>query len=604
VTVRPGRLGALRLPLLASLLAAVVVGSTAGLLGWAMAGARRAEAARHRDIAQRVFDAMEAELSDLVTQEEARSFLEYRAYYVPQQSKLANPVRSPLAEGGDNPLVQDYFQVEADGALTTPSVLRDNELAWASEEGWTPPATAAEELRELEEAVALVAPRPEKMSWSMPSPRSIRPAPVPEPPPARPQQPGPSSVDLLNKLGSAKRGNRKAQAVQTNPANLQVYNAEPVPEAQAVQTLDGGTLPTADVLVSPLRGRRQGDDLVLFRRVHLDGEVTTQGFVVDLDSMRDHLQQRVLGATGLDEHVELAWTGEAPSGRWVFTHRFAAPFDTVTVSAGMEPIPGVTGVEEGLLQGVAVLLAGLLVVVGGALVWAVRSELAYAARRQDFVAAVSHELRTPLTSIRMYAEMLRDGMVPDPQRQHTYHETITSEAERLSRLIGNVLELSRLEKGRAQPEAVAGELAPLVADAVATLTPHAAAQGVSFVVEVPDGLPPVKVEPDALLQVLVNLMDNAVKFGGPGEVHLVAEDGRDGVILRVRDGGPGVPRRQLSQIFEPFYRGERELTRTTKGTGIGLALVRGLVRGMGGEVSARNHPDGGLEVALRLRAAT
>ena len=110
-----------------------------------------------------------------------------------------------------------------------------------------------------------------------------------------------------------------------------------------------------------------------------------------------------------------------------------------------------------------------------------------------------------------------------------------------------------------------------------------------------------------LHQVLLNLVDNAVKFSTESEdrrvtVQALTEDRL--VIVKVRDRGPGIPRAQLTRVMEPFFRGERELTRTTKGTGIGLALVDGLMRRMGGRVSLRNHPQGGLEVTLQLARAT
>ena len=252
---------------------------------------------------------------------------------------------------------------------------------------------------------------------------------------------------------------------------------------------------------------------------------------------------------------------------------------------------------------VVVLVAGLTV-----LQRAVTTTVSYAEQRNDFVSAVTHELRTPLTTIRMYAEMLRDGMVPDPAKQRAYHATITSESERLSRLIGNVLELARMEKGQQRAEPVVGDVGPIVQQVVDSLRPHAEAHGVGLELEVPDDLQPARVDCDALVQVLFNLIDNAVKFGKPkaGErsvVRVALEAGSDGVAVHVRDEGPGVPKQQLPLIFEAFYRGERELTRTTKGTGIGLALVAGLVADMGGRVRARNRDGGGLEVTVELAAA-
>jgi signal transduction histidine kinase len=135
------------------------------------------------------------------------------------------------------------------------------------------------------------------------------------------------------------------------------------------------------------------------------------------------------------------------------------------------------------------------------------------------------------------------------------------------------------------------------------LEPHAHRHGFTLDVTVADGLPPVLVDPDALSQVLVNLMDNAVKFSAKSEhkhIEIEAATGEEGVVLSIRDHGPGVPDRQLSRIFQPFFRGERELTRKTKGTGIGLALVAGLIVEMGGRIAASNHPGGGLQVRVSL----
>jgi two-component system phosphate regulon sensor histidine kinase PhoR len=194
-------------------------------------------------------------------------------------------------------------------------------------------------------------------------------------------------------------------------------------------------------------------------------------------------------------------------------------------------------------------------------------------------------------------------MVPGEERRQQYYETITAESERLSRLIGNVLELSRLERGVRGVERVVGPVDEVLAQVVEILGPHARERGFALELRVQPGLPAVSMDRDALLQVLVNLVDNALKFAANAEDRRVvlearAEGGR--VVLAVRDRGPGVPQAQLRRIFQPFYRGERELTRRTKGTGIGLALVQGLVRRMDGEVEARNHPEGGLEVRVLL----
>jgi two-component system sensor histidine kinase VicK len=227
--------------------------------------------------------------------------------------------------------------------------------------------------------------------------------------------------------------------------------------------------------------------------------------------------------------------------------------------------------------------------------------MAFAERRNNFVAAVSHELKTPLTAIRMYGEMLRDGLVPSEAKRDEYHRQITTESERLSRLINNVLEFARLEKGTREVALASGALAPTVREVAQLMRPHVEGEGFELCVAVGDALPPVRFEADAVMQILWNLVDNAIKYGrdgAPRRIELRAWHDGGGVHVAVRDHGPGVAARQLGKIFEPFYRGESELTRRNKGTGLGLALVRGLAERMDATVRARNVPDGGFEVEI------
>jgi signal transduction histidine kinase len=362
-----------------------------------------------------------------------------------------------------------------------------------------------------------------------------------------------------------------------------------------------------DVMVTPLSGQRVGDALVLSRTVVVRGETYRQGFALDLDALADTLEQQVVGQTELAPYLSLGWNDDPlPVERdWNFEHRFAEPFGGLSATLSLSPVPGVARSDRGVLM-VLVTLLGLAGMIGVVAVWRmVSTEVEFAQRRNDFVAAVSHELKTPLTSIRMYSEMLRDGLVLSDDRRQVYYETMTAESERLSRLIDNVLELGRLERGTSQRGTVVGAIGPVLERIPAVLGTHARDRGFALEVEVDEGLPSVAVEPDALLQVLVNLVDNAIKFSANSETKVVtirAVRHGDGVRLEIRDRGPGVPPRQLKRIFQPFFRGERELTRTTKGTGIGLSLVKGLIERMGGSVAARNHPDGGFEIAIQLLA--
>lgn len=364
----------------------------------------------------------------------------------------------------------------------------------------------------------------------------------------------------------------------------------------------------ANAEVSPLRGRRIDEEHLLLHREVVLGDLTyLQGFVLLLPALTRSLQADVFELSELADLIELRWSaGDAdPRGdfAYAFRHDFEEPFAGLGTTALVRPLAH-DGQDP---RALVLLLAVLLGVVGllgfAALYRMVAVVVHFAERRNNFVAAVSHELKTPLTAIRMYGEILRDDLVPTDEKRREYYGTITAESERLSRLIDNVLTLSRLEKGSRTVQTTVGSLAPVLAEVLRVLSPHARLKGFELRLEADPDLPPVAFDRDALTQVLINLVDNALKFSGTSDEKVVVLEARrkDGeVLLRVRDHGPGVPAVHLRRIFQPFFRGERELTRSTKGTGIGLALVRGLVEQMGGRVAARNHPGGGFEVTIGL----
>ncbi len=569
----------------------------------ALRGARTEDRIRHEVIAQRLFDELERELTALVDREESRSFLEYRYFYVPQ---VVSPglVRSPLAEAPADGVVIGYFQIDPDGQLFTPSQPRGNELQLACDNAGYAPSEAIESLQsELERLTAGV-------SWQE-APQATDALQLPQV-----DNVYQSAVQSLNRAQVSRQG-KQLQRDQIDERNISGFANNDV-EIQQLVTPDPWSTPDPapvrpatdingeqiDVVISPLQGVGAEGRLLLHRTVRIGGQTYRQGLALDPDILLSHITAVVLSDSELAPYVTLS-SGPA-AGDYVFTHRFAEPFSSLTVTASLSEIPGAV---SGQRLAVLVLAGALLAAVGlggVALRRMVAAELEFAERRNNFVSAVTHELRTPLTSIRMYGEMLRDGMVLSEERRTQYYATITSEAERLSRLIENVLTLSRMEKGKTTVHPVVGPVGPILTQAAEVLGPHVRRHGFTLEVSVSEGLPEVMVDPDALSQVLVNLVDNAVKFSAESDnkhIQLRAEREGEGVTLVVRDHGPGVPARQLSRIFQPFFRGERELTRKTKGTGIGLALVAGLVEGMGGRIAAKNHPGGGLLIAVSLPAA-
>jgi signal transduction histidine kinase len=342
-------------------------------------------------------------------------------------------------------------------------------------------------------------------------------------------------------------------------------------------------------------GTLDREHFALVRTVWLGGAPYRQGVLFDLAKLTAHLRRVGIGSNGLSGGAELSFVGaelpavepETRPDRYLYQRRFAEPFEDFGARLALAPLPDPGGGTYVYLLSLLLALVGSLGLF--ALYRMVSVAVLFAERRSNFAAAVSHELKTPLTAIRMYAEMLRDGMVPERKRRQ-YYGTITAESERLSRLINNVLEFSRLEKGVREMHLRMEPIEPCVREAVETLRPHAERQGFRIELELEDDLPPARFD----------------KYAGSARERVITVACRregERVALRVRDRGPGIPARHLSRVFDAFYRAENELTRTSKGTGLGLALVQGLVGRMGGVIASRNAEGGGFEVTVALSAA-
>lgn len=248
----------------------------------------------------------------------------------------------------------------------------------------------------------------------------------------------------------------------------------------------------------------------------------------------------------------------------------------------------------------AVLLA--VIVVGIGLTWRLmRRETEMAQLKSDFVANVSHDLKTPLSVIRMFGETLELGRLPDEARRREYYRVITRESERLSRLIDNVLDFSRIEGGRRGYELAPTAVDPLVRDVLEAFAYPLEQQGFKVEVNVEPDLPEIRVDADALGQALANLIDNAMKYAGDERVIEVdARRAGDRLALSVSDRGIGIPAAEHARIFEKFYRVGRSETQGRRGSGVGLALVRHIVEAHGGTVTVASAPGRGSRFTLWL----
>jgi signal transduction histidine kinase len=234
-----------------------------------------------------------------------------------------------------------------------------------------------------------------------------------------------------------------------------------------------------------------------------------------------------------------------------------------------------------ILAAISVLLVGGIL----SMYRSVSREMELAKLKADFVSNVSHELRTPLSLIRLYAETLELGRLPNADKQRGYHRIIREESERLTALINNVLDFSRIEAGRKEYDFQTTDLRELVRETLESYRYQIEQQGFTFEEKIADDLPTVRVDRESIARSLLNLVNNSIKYSCDQKylrVNLYGEDGS--VKLEVIDHGIGIPSAEQHRIFEKFYRVGDPLVHNTKGSGLGLSLVRTIVHAHGGDV--------------------
>jgi signal transduction histidine kinase len=231
----------------------------------------------------------------------------------------------------------------------------------------------------------------------------------------------------------------------------------------------------------------------------------------------------------------------------------------------------------------------------------VSKELAVARLKSDFVSNVSHELRTPLALIRLYAETLELGRITTQEKKEHYYCIIRKESERLTALINNILDFSRIEAGRKEYEFRNTDIAELVHNTLESYRYQIEQQGFAFEEKIDSDLPAVPVDREAIARALVNLVNNALKYSTE-EKFLGVKLYRDNsaIKLEVADHGIGISRRDQSKIFEKFYRAGDPLVHNTKGSGLGLSLVRHITQAHGGDIAVESTPGKGSRFILSL----
>jgi signal transduction histidine kinase len=402
--------------------------------------------------------------------------------------------------------------------------------------------------------------------------------------------------------------NQVGQTANGAAREASVQGAAPSRQAQAK---DSTVTVRAEPLV-PVLVHEGGDPCSLFdglvymvRHVQVGDEHVLQGFRLDMAKLRAEVEGSARSLCRDNMGFELS---KAHSDQAAYAAILDFGFGDLVLNL-MDRDPGwISQKVHWLYRWYFATIAVVLLAVGLALLGLWRGawqQVQLMRQKDDFISAVSHELRTPLTSIRMYAEMLEKGWVTQPEKQGRYYGGIRQESERLSRLIANVLDFSRIQRGRKSYHFAMGDLNAVVGQVVEMMNPYASQHG--FVVRTDLApLQEVAFDRDAVTQIVVNLLDNAVKFAHSSQdktiwVRTRIEEGH--TLIEVEDHGPGVPRAERAKIFDEFYRMERESTRQTTGTGLGLALVRGFAQAHHGFVRVTEAQPQGVVFTVGLNAS-
>ncbi len=381
-----------------------------------------------------------------------------------------------------------------------------------------------------------------------------------------------------------------ADAAHAHALHRLPYGIEERPAAprEGVITVGIFTWHTAQVKDQPA--------LVAIREVATPAAELTQGFVVLSQSLESLLTGSLFpsrirpGHPSGEAEAQVAIHGDA----WTIV---VEPSQAVAAAAEEAARLRSRFIRTFWAGSMTALLAGCAVVM---LVWQTER---IARERARFAAAAAHELRTPLTGLRMYGEMLADGE-GDPTRIRQYARRVADEAERLGRVVTNVLKFSRLQQGGIEIDSSIGDLGAAVRESVERLKPALQANGAALELSVEESIPPVRFDPDALHQILQNLLDNAEKFSREADdrtIRVVVSAGGGRPTVSVIDRGSGMESPARQGLFRVFSRQRRR--EAPAGLGIGLTLVRELARAHGADFSHEAVAGGGTSFSVSFRAA-
>jgi len=598
-----------------------------------------------------LFDEMEEELAELILREEKRAVDEY-SYYVPENS--TDPAtglrRSPLASFPEERYILGYLQNNPDGSFQTPlvepgKVIPDDQqdvtdrLEDVNKFLNSLDVTTISEKLEKQQTGTTSQSRGEKDSnfaeKYLDVSRLRQQRALFEQEEQQVQQITRDQLLNIARYTSRQESTEMPQKAKKIPEQdtrlapaeqtVEVSSLEKDSFAEAETHIKSGDIfrdtvsfdmNNLQVEVTPMQSLLiENSGILIFRRIVINNQVYRQGFVIIAKDLLKHLRETYFSGHPIAEFTNLrldlkeqSHTPQSPvqtgtttkSKKPVFSHSrtFSRPFSFLQATITCGKLPGSTARRNLNIMRVligSIILSGLFAIYQSA-----RTVVDLSERRSIFVSSVTHELKTPLTNIRMYIEMLEQGIAPNREREEEYFRILGSESRRLSRLIDNVLEFSKLEKKQRRFNLQEGTFEEVIQEARDIMGEKLLQEG--FILNVVrDEIPPFRYDREVMVQVLINLIENSTKFGKTSplrEIILRVRSEGNQIKISVSDTGPGIPRSALKKVFADFYRGESDLTRTIRGTGIGLSLVKKYITALGGTVKAINNKGPGCTITI------
>jgi signal transduction histidine kinase len=572
-------------------------------------GLKGARIGQFANAAEQIRRDVKRKLDEFMKQERDRPYTDYQYYYIPenvapnrQPTTLISPLNGKLSNG----MAYGYFQVEVGGRIVTPY--------------FDPAATDIPEdskvIREAKEYVAQVRksllPSISVSSHTLALPRSV-PAQTAQEPTQTSELPAAVAYDQKANVtagnASPKQELKVESLVQSSTQQPQVvvqnravvsdntYLNQPgqTNAAEQIQKPQKDKQELVNIRIEPFVSVMVNDEkaagpifsgqIYMLRHVNIEDRDIVQGFRFDEKRLMEEVRNSAkILPPDMSFETSPPAAGEGAYAAALSFGRGELPFWIKDKDPGM--IARQTASLRNWYFGI-VLVVFAAVMLGLAGVW--RNAWAMASlsqKKDDFISAVSHELRTPLTSIRMHSEMLENKWVKSQEKADEYYRSMRQESERLSRLIENVLDFSRIQRGRKKYNFATGDINQCIAGVIEMMKPYAAQSGFAIEADMA-ALPPTKFDKDAVTQIVVNLLDNAIKYAREtDEKTIYVRTHSDGqyTIIEVEDRGPGLPHKERKKVFEQFYRVAAESTREVPGTGLGLAIVKKFVEAHDGFV--------------------